>query len=34
MRSLTDMTHYFSEEPGGPERRRTITVDLAAGWSN
>jgi len=23
------MTHYFSEEPGGPERRRTISVDLA-----
>ena len=24
-----DMTHYFSAEPGGPERRRTITVNLA-----
>ena len=23
------MTHYFSEDPGGPERRRTISVDLA-----
>jgi 16S rRNA G1207 methylase RsmC len=23
------MTHYFSEDPGGPERRRTISVDLS-----
>jgi len=23
------MTHYFSEDPGGAERRRTISVDLA-----
>ncbi|HSU35152.1 MAG TPA: methyltransferase [Propionibacteriaceae bacterium] len=23
------MTHYFTEDPGGPERRRTISVDLA-----
>ena len=23
------MTHYFSEDPGSPERRRTVSVDLA-----